>query len=710
MSELTWLHISDCHQIESDADSAQFADRQIVLRGLIDDIKKRVMKISPDLDKVDFVVFSGDVANSGKPDQYRIAQRELFQPILKECGLDSSKLLIVPGNHDLDMDKFTTLPEDLQKPLNSEDDAHRWLLNEHSRSQALEPSREFADFVSKFTGQDPPDYANVKKWPIADKTIAVLGLNSAWMCGRNKVADNEINDYGYTVLGELQIDRCLDEIEKADIKIAVFHHPFEWLAEFDRHRIEMTLRRKCHFILNGHNHKPEVQLGFHGTLGEAVLIPSGACYYRRIPKSSLYTNSYNFVHIDFDKEICIVFLRRWSESKREWIKDIESYDDNGYYKFPWPCAKIQQISPPIPSSPRVSPGAEHFDELERGRPRVTISISSDAVLQGSNYPSICLAVEAAKPGDTITLAAGTYYENIQINKSLTIIGAGLDDTIVDGKQAGSVFIVGNNQKNIEVTLSGMTIQGGSGIIGYQGQDPNGGGIYNSGRLTVEACTVSGNTLDKGSGYGGGIYNNEGSLTVKDSTICRNTTFGLGGGIYNHAGNLEVTNSDITRNIGSGIADFYSKTIIENSRILKNSESGFDHNGGRATITESTISGNGHYDSQTATGTIGAGIASYGTMTITRCLITGNTGMQAGGISSGQGTMTISDSTISGNWAKWAGGIWADGYSETTITNSKIFKNTAKYFGGGILVSRAVAQLNCDPSLVSDNIPDQIHHQ
>ena len=112
MSGLTWLHISDCHQKENEA------DQQIVLRALVDDIKKRA-KISPDLEKVDFIVFSGDVASSGKPDQYRIAQSELFKPILDECGLDISRFFIVPGNHDLDMDEFRMLPADLQRPLNS---------------------------------------------------------------------------------------------------------------------------------------------------------------------------------------------------------------------------------------------------------------------------------------------------------------------------------------------------------------------------------------------------------------------------------------------------------------------------------------------------------------------------------------------------------------------------------------------------------------
>ncbi len=709
MSGLTWLHISDCHQINKEADPAEFANRQKVLKSLVDDIRNRSTKISPDLEKVDFIIFSGDVANSGKPDQYRIAQSELFRPILDACGLDYSRLFIVPGNHDLDIEM---LPADLQRPLKSEEEVHYWLSDEKKRSQALEPLGKFADFVRKFTGQDIPNYANFKKWSIANKEIAVLGLNSAWMCERNKDASGKTNDYGYTVLGELQIDKCFDEIKDADLRIAVFHHPFEWLAEFDRNRIEIPLKRKFHFILNGHKHKPEVQLGFRGTLGEAVSIPAGACYYRRIPSSSLYTNSYNFVHIDSDKNKCFVFLRRWSESRKEWIKDIESYDDNGFYDFdfPWPGAKTRQYTPQIEDSQKVLSKAEHFAESKKGRQRVAITISSEAVLQGSSYSTICCAVEAAKPGDTITLAAGTYYENIQINKSIKIVGTGSDDTIIDGSQAGSVFVVGNKQKNIDVILSGMAIKGGSGIIGYQGQDPNGGGIYNSGRLTVKDCIVSGNTLDHGYGYGGGIYNNEGSLTVIDSTISGNTATGLGGGVYNHAGNLNVINSNIIANIGSGIAEFYGKTIIKNSKILKNSESGIDHNGGRATITDSAISENGHYNSQTATGTIGAGIASYGTITITRCVITDNIGLQAGGICSGHGIMSISDSTISRNSAKWAGGIWADADSTTTITNSKIVENIAKYHGGGIMVNGAVTKLDCDPSQVSGNTPDQIHTQ
>ena len=115
---------------------------------------------------------------------------------------------------------------------------------------------------------------------IGDKEIALLGLNSAWMCGRNKA---KIGDKGFVIVGEPQIHDILEEISDADLKIAVLHHPFDWLAEFDCNRIEARLRHGCDFILRGHQHKPMVEI-VSGTSGDCVIIPAGASYNRRIPK------------------------------------------------------------------------------------------------------------------------------------------------------------------------------------------------------------------------------------------------------------------------------------------------------------------------------------------------------------------------------------------------------------------------------------------
>ena len=90
MTGVTWLHLSDWHQGRKEF------DREVVRDKLLDDLENR-KDISPDLAKVDFIIFSGDVANSAKPEEYQAANEELFDRILKATGLTPDKLFIVPG-------------------------------------------------------------------------------------------------------------------------------------------------------------------------------------------------------------------------------------------------------------------------------------------------------------------------------------------------------------------------------------------------------------------------------------------------------------------------------------------------------------------------------------------------------------------------------------------------------------------------------------
>ena len=362
MTGVNWLHLSDWHQKGKDF------DRKIVLRALLKDIRER-NKISSDLEKIDFVIFSGDVAFGGKPEEYQVAKEQFFQPILEACGLEPEQLFIVPGNHDLDRDEFELLPHDLIKPLSSEKEVQDWLADDRKRPRLLEPFKAFSTFVREYTKQGQPDYANIKIIPTGDKKIALLGLNSAWMCGRNKT---EIGDYGLVTVGEPQIYSAIDEIPEADLKIAILHHPFDWLREFDRNRIEDLLRIECDFILRGHQHRQKVEIA-GGTSGDCVIIPAGASYDRRMIENPRYANSYNFVHLDFDTGKGAVFLRRWNDDGNRWLEDIASckggkYDfslfksdaEPSYEAIP---ASIKLTSPDqIPAPPRDFKGRE--DEIQ----------------------------------------------------------------------------------------------------------------------------------------------------------------------------------------------------------------------------------------------------------------------------------------------------------------------------------------------------------
>jgi Calcineurin-like phosphoesterase len=320
--QVTWLHLSDWHQKGSDF------DRRVVRDALIKDIEGRE-RIDPELSRVDFVIFSGDLAFGGKPTEYAAARQYLLDPVLDAVGLERSRLFVVPGNHDLSRETvYEMLPTELQRPLDSDASVQKW-LDGQKRARTLEPFEAYRDFVSQYTGQPAPDYASIVRLDVSGTLVALLGLNSAWMNARNKDLEGEVNDYGYTLIGEPQIHDSLAQIADAELRIAVVHHPFDWLREFDRNRTEARLCRECHFILRGHVHNPQVYV-MGGTEGDCVIIPAGASYDRRVAANPRYVNAYNWVRLDFEASQGTVYLRRWSDRRNEWIEDIDSHIDGKF--------------------------------------------------------------------------------------------------------------------------------------------------------------------------------------------------------------------------------------------------------------------------------------------------------------------------------------------------------------------------------------------
>jgi parallel beta-helix repeat protein len=75
----------------------------------------------------------------------------------------------------------------------------------------------------------------------------------------------------------------------------------------------------------------------------------------------------------------------------------------------------------------------------------------------ADFSSIQEAINAASPGDTIYVKAGTYYEQVVLNKSVSLIGENKETTIIDGNGTeayeGTVNILADN-----VTVSGFEIR------------------------------------------------------------------------------------------------------------------------------------------------------------------------------------------------------------------------------------------------------------
>src|SRR6202140_4006455 len=215
-----------------------------------------------------------------------------------------------------------------------------------------------------------------------------------------------------------------------------------------------------------------------------------------------------------------------------------------------------------------------------------------------------------------------------------------------------------------VTISGLTISNGNAPSGFFPAN-SGGGILNSGNLTINNSAVSANTATAG----GGI-SSLGPLTLKSSVVSGNTASnGSGGGISND-GPITVTivNSTISGNNAiNGAGGGVSNSVLGSTMTLS--------------ISNSTISGNNG-------GGNGGGIhnrASQGATiiaTITNGTISGNTSGFGGGIANVSETpgttvnLAINNGTISGNNAAGSSGIGGGiANHEFGSTNTLTLRNT-----------------------------------
>ncbi len=293
----------------------------------------------------------------------------------------------------------------------------------------------------------------------------------------------------------------------------------------------------------------------------------------------------------------------------------------------------------------------------------------DCLSPGTACETIGAAVGKASDGDTIQIAAGTYYEHdIEIYTQLTLNGAGVDSTIIDAGAAGRVFRTGST-----VVISGVRMQNGqtsSGDLFTEG----GGAVLTSGSLTLQNAALVDNHAV---GLGGAIFN-IGTLVLENTQVLSNTAGGDAGGIYNYtAGVITITQSTLAHNTAVG---FYGGGIYAGGLALR--------------VEDSTLADN-------SAGSFGGGITVImnGATVLDRVTLSGNQAASGAALFSQQGAITVTNTTVSGNNAtNNYGGIYVSG-SETSLflQNSTIAYNTrtntaGNGFNGLMTGSDAVASL------------------
>lgn len=171
-----------------------------------------------------------------------------------------------------------------------------------------------------------------------------------------------------------------------------------------------------------------------------------------------------------------------------------------------------------------------------------------------NYSTIMSAVIAANPGDTVYVYSRTYFEDVHIGKSITLIGENRETTIVRGSGVNDVILAYADWVNV----SGFTAKNSGSSSGFSAIR----------LLFVSNCTITDNWVSDethGITVWGSNYN-----TVKDNFVAGNRN---GIYIWNSENNLIQNNTVLGNKNGIYVEGPASHNTIVSNNISKNEENG-----------------------------------------------------------------------------------------------------------------------------------------
>ena len=355
----------------------------------------------------------------------------------------------------------------------------------------------------------------------------------------------------------------------------------------------------------------------------------------------------------------------------------------------------------------------------------------------TNYGAIGQAVRNATSGGSVMVCDGTYVENVEIDKDITLASLnGSGSTTIDGDGAGACIEISAGVASV----TGFTVTDGSGA-GHP-EIPStlvGGGIMILGTdaVVLDDMVFLSNEAD----FGAGLFGSEGcTLSMSNSTfdlndaeysggamylwdctasfvsvIIEDNFATWGGGVYTSEGQLDLDQCTFEDNYatedGGGIYVGVDAVVTATADTLLTGNTATNSGGGLRLDTGAIWTGGEAYDNEAD---FGGGFFSYtdgsAANAIDDLLCEFNSADTSGGCGYVYGELTITGSQILDNGAYWGGGLFLED-STTYVVNSTVEENIVNYNGGGVYIidGSALWSVSSDWGTgTTDNDPDDVY--
>jgi predicted MPP superfamily phosphohydrolase len=240
------LHISDIHLRPADSSILDRASH------IVNAFSSRLSGTASAL-----IAVSGDLAFSGKPTEYEVAERLLSA--LKEGIANRQKtdpatipIVMVPGNHDCDFDEERDLR---QRLLDSTDQSGWQKIGDTSIVEELTSiQKSYFELMQRLTPKRQSKHPHTQiawTFELTLNTSIVLcrGYNTAWMSRKHERQ------------GQLSfpVDAVPPDDTNGSVVISLFHHPYNWQEASQARAYRQRIEDTSDIVLTGHEHEAEVR-------------------------------------------------------------------------------------------------------------------------------------------------------------------------------------------------------------------------------------------------------------------------------------------------------------------------------------------------------------------------------------------------------------------------------------------------------------------